>query len=101
MIHCFRSRIKDTIYASNTTDIDLLSQKLNLDIRDYYNYFGRYNSSEAFRQGTDYVNRSLVRWLKRIRKKIKRSWAKSQHLLYRIVMSSPEMFCIGKLNICR
>lgn len=88
----FRSSIKDAIYMSHTTDIVVLSQRLNPIIRGWYNYFGRYNPSEAFKQGINYVNLRLVRWLMRTRKKAKRSWAKAQHLLYRIAMSSPEMF---------
>ena len=51
---------------------------------------------EAFKQGINYVNLRLVRWLMRTRKKVKRSWAKAQHLLCRIAMSSPEMFCHWK-----
>ncbi len=89
----FTKRIKDTIYSSRTKDIVALAQNLNPIIRGWYNYFGRYNPSEAFKQGINYVNQRLVKWLMRTRKKAKRSWAKAQHLLHQIAKSSPEMFC--------
>ncbi len=92
----FRKKIKETVNNSHTTDIVALSQDLNPIIRGWYNYFGRYFPSEAFRQGINYVNLRLVRWLKKTRKKAKRSWAKAQHLLYRIAKSSPDMFCHWK-----
>lgn len=92
----FRSSIKEAIYTSHTTDITVLSQKLNPIIRGWYNYFGRYNPSEAFKQGINYVNLRLVRWLMRTRKKVKRSWAKAQHLLHQIAKSCPEMYCHWK-----
>ena len=94
----FRNKIKEILCASHTTDIVVLSQKINPVIRGWYNYFGKYCPSEAFRQGINYVNLRLVRWLMRTRKKVKRSWAKAQHLLHRISMSSPEMFCHWELG---
>jgi hypothetical protein len=47
----FRNKIKEILCASHTTDIVLLSQKINPVIRGWYNYFGKYCPSEAFRQG--------------------------------------------------
>lgn len=92
----FRTRIKEAVYGSRTTDIVALSQILNPIIKGWYNYFGRYCPSEAFRKGINHVNLRLVRWLKRTRKKVKRSCTKAQHLLHRIAMSDSELFCHWK-----
>lgn len=88
----FREKIREVIKEMNTTDIVLLSQKLNLIIRGWMNYFMKYTPSEAFRQGINYVNLTLTRWLVRTRKKVRRSYMKAQHLLYQIAMSNSEMF---------
>ena len=88
----FREKIREVIKESNTTDIVLLSQKLNPTIRGWMNYFMKFTPSEAFRKGLNYVNMTLVRWLKRTRKKVKGSYRKAQRLLHQIAMSSPEMF---------
>ncbi|ECD6517357.1 group II intron reverse transcriptase/maturase, partial [Salmonella enterica subsp. enterica] len=94
----FREKIRNVIKEMNTTDIVLLSQKLNPIIRGWMNYFMKYTPSEAFRQGINYVNLTLTRWLVRTRKKVRRSYIKSQHLLYRIAMSNPERFYHWKVG---
>ena len=58
-----RMKIKVAVYRSHSTDIVVLSQTLNHIIRGWDNYFGRYCSSEAFKQRINYVNLRLVRWL--------------------------------------
>lgn len=94
----FREKIRNVIKEMNTTDIVLLSQKLNPIIRGWMNYFMKYTPSEAFRQGINYVNLTLTRWLVRTRKKVRRSYIKSQHLLYRIAMSNLERFYHWKVG---
>lgn len=94
----FRRKIKQTIRRSRTTDITLLAKELNPIIRGWYNYFGVFCPSEAYRKGINYVNLILVRWMKRTRKKVKRAHMKAQHLLYRIAKSSPEMFYHWKVG---
>lgn len=88
--YCFRPRL--------TTDMAALSRRPNPIIRGWYNYFGKYCPREAFRKGINYVNRKPVRWLERTRKSVRRSLTKARHLLYRIVMSGPEMFCHWKVG---
>jgi group II intron reverse transcriptase/maturase len=88
----FREKVRKEIRQCKTTDIVFLSQRLNPIIRGWYNYFGRFCPSEAFRKGINYVNLTLVRWLKRTRKKVKRSMTKAQHLLFCIAKSNPKMF---------
>lgn len=94
----FREKIRIEMRRSKTTDIVELSRKLNPIIRGWYNYFGEYCPSEAFRKGINFVNLRLVRWLKRIRKKVKRSMTKAQHLLHCIAKSNPDMFYHWKVG---
>ena len=92
----FRMKIKEAIRNSHTTDIIALSQILNPIIRGWYNYFEEYCPSEAFKQGINYVNLRLVRWLMKTRKKVKRSWSKAKRLLHQTAMSNPKLFCHWK-----
>jgi hypothetical protein len=56
------------------------------------NYFLKYNPSEAFRQGINYVNLKLAKWLKRTHKKVKNGILKAQVLLKRIAKGKPDLF---------
>jgi len=94
----FRNKIKEAIHATRTTDIIALAKQLNPIIRGWMNYFMKFNPSEAFRQGINFVNQTLVRWLERRRKRVKGSLRKAQALLYRIAKSSPELFHHWKMG---
>lgn len=73
----FREKIRTVMKETITTDIVLLSKDLNPIIRGRMNYFCKFTPSEAFNKGINYVNHKLVRWLKRCRKKVKRSYRKA------------------------
>ncbi len=88
----FREKIRVIIRKAGTTDIVLLSQMLNPLIRGWMNYFCKFTPSEAFQKGINYVNQKLVRWIRKYRKKVKRSYRKAQILLKRIALSNPKMF---------
>lgn len=88
----FRKKIRVTIREAGTTDIIILSQMLNPVIRGWMNYFCKFTPSEAFQKGINYVNQKLVRWVRKNRKKAKRSYRKAQTLLKRIALSNPKMF---------
>lgn len=88
----FRRKIRVTIREAGTTDIIILSQMLNPVIRGWMNYFCKFTPSEAFQKGINYVNQKLVRWVRKNRKKAKRSYRKAQTLLKRIALSNPKMF---------
>lgn len=77
----FREKVRLVIRESTTTDIVKLSQELNPVIRGWMNYFCRFTPSEAFHKGINYVNQKLVRWIRRCRKKVRRSYCKAQLLL--------------------
>lgn len=94
----FRTKIRETIKKSNTTDIMALANALNPVIRGWMNYFTRYKPSEAFRQGINYVNLTLAKWLKRTHKSVRNGVRKAQRLLYRISKSSTEMFHHWKMG---
>lgn len=88
----FREKIRTVMKETKTTDIELISQKLNPIIRGWMNYFCKFTPSEAFHKGINYVNQKLVRWIRRNRKKVRRSYRKAQKLLQQIAMSNREMF---------
>ena len=88
----FREKVRLVIRRSRTTDIVVLSQELNPVIRGWMNYFCKFAPSEAFHKGINYVNQKLVRWIRKYRKKARRSYRKAQILLNRIALSSPKMF---------
>jgi len=88
----FRDKLKTEIRMAKTTDIAELSKQLNPLIRGWMNYFMKFNSSEAFRQGINYVNLTLIRWLERSKRKVKGSFRKARILLHRIAKSSPDLF---------
>ena len=88
----FRDKIRKAIREANTTSIQRLSVKLNPIIRGWMNYFTKYTSREAFKQGINYVNRALVCWLEHSRKKVKGSARKAKRLLSQIAGRNPEMF---------
>lgn len=94
----FRTKVRETIQKSNTTDIVALANVLNPVIRGWMNYFTEYNPSEAFRQGINYVNLTLAKWLKRTHKSAKNGIYKAQRLLCRISKSSTEMFYHWKMG---
>lgn len=58
----------------------------------WMNYFCKFTPSEAFQKGINYVNQKLVRWIRKMKKKAKRSSRKAQILLKRIALSNPKMF---------
>jgi Retron-type reverse transcriptase len=88
----FRNKLRETIRNNSTTSIETLSKVLNPIIRGWMNYFTKYNPSEAFRQGINYVNLTLTRWLKRTHKKVKNGLHKAQILLKRIAKRKPDLF---------
>lgn len=94
----FRNKIKLAIKEANTTSLICLSENLNPIIRGWMNYFMRFNKSEAIRKGINYVNLSLIRWLRRTHKSVKNGLNKAQRLLGRMSKSSPNLFYHWKMG---
>lgn len=90
--YSFRQRIRTVMKETTTTDIIALSKVFNPIIRGWMNYFCKFTPSEAFRKGINYMNQKLVRWLRKCRKKVKRSYRKAQILLNRIALTNPKIF---------
>lgn len=88
----FRRKIRETITNANTTSITALAEKLDPIIRGWMNYFMKYNPSEAFRQGINYVNLTLARWLRRTHKKVRNGIHKAQVMLKRIAKEKSSLF---------
>lgn len=55
-LSAFREKVRMEMRRSNTKDIVVLAKRLNSIIRGWYNYFGKYWLSEAFRKGINFVN---------------------------------------------
>lgn len=94
----FRDKIRNAIKLANTSSIETLAVLLNPIIRGWLNYFMKFTPSETFRQGINYVNLTLARWLKRTHKKVKNSIHKAQVLLQQIANVRPDMFSHWKMG---
>ena len=89
----FRMRIKSIVKTANTTSIERLSKVVNPVIHGWINYFIKYNPSETYKQGINYVNLTLARWLRKTHKSVRNGMHKAQVLLWRIAKVRPNMFC--------
>lgn len=94
----FRNKIKLAVKEANTTSLICLAEILNPIIRGWMNYFMKFNKSEAIRKGINYVNLTLIRWLRRTRKSVKNGLNKAQRLLGRMSKSSPHLFYHWKMG---
>lgn len=94
----FRDKIREAYRNNGTVSLKKLAEITNPIIRGWMNYFMRYNPSEAFRKGINYVNQTLVRWIKRTFKKAGRSYTKAHRLLVRWAKSVPELFYHWKMG---
>lgn len=94
----FREKIRNGVRNNRTLSLKKLAELMNPIIRGWMNYFMRYHASEAWKTGINYVNQTLVRWIKRTFKKAARSYIKAQKLLVRWANSVPELFYHWKMG---
>jgi RNA-directed DNA polymerase len=87
----FRDKIRDIRMANKMVPLDKLAIIMNPVIRGWANYFTQYNASEA-RKILDFVNLTLVRWIRFNHKSVKRSYAKAFRLITKIAKANPNMF---------
>ncbi|WP_369596882.1 group II intron maturase-specific domain-containing protein [Enterococcus sp. 5B3_DIV0040] len=74
----------------------------NLIIRGWINYFMRFNKSEVIRKRSNYMNLTLIRWLRKTHKSAKNRLNKPQRLLRRMSSkSSPNLFYHTEMTICQ
>jgi RNA-directed DNA polymerase len=87
----FRDKIKEIRANNKAVSIYRLAEIMNPIIRGWANYFSKFCSSEA-RKSLDYVNLSLVRWVKRKYKTIRGSEGKAFRYLGRLAILQPNLF---------
>jgi len=85
-------QLKDKIRAirmnNKMVPLERLAAIMNPVIRGWTNYFSKYSAGEA-RKMLDYINLTLIRWIRFRNKSVKRSYAKAYRLLIRIAKRNP------------
>ncbi|MDP8219316.1 MAG: group II intron maturase-specific domain-containing protein [Candidatus Theseobacter exili] len=87
----FRDKIKKIRLNCKTLSLEEYAREINPVVRGWMNYFMKFGSGEARKQ-IDYVNVSMVWWLIRKYKRIKRSKGKAWRMLARLSKAQPELF---------
>jgi RNA-directed DNA polymerase len=93
-----RDKIRALRMSNKIVPVKKLAAILNPVIRGWANYFSQYNAGEA-RKTLNYVNLSLVRWIKFRMKSVKRSYAKAFRCLVNIAKRNPELFYHWQMGI--
>lgn len=87
----FRDKIRTIRRGCKNLSLEEYAREINPIVRGWMNYFMKFGSREARKQ-IDYVNMSMVRWLTRKYKRIKRSKGKAWRMLARLSKAQPELF---------
>lgn len=87
----FRKKIKEIRINNKIGTIYGLAEELNTVIRGWANYFTKFYSSEA-RKSLEYVNHSLIRWVRRKYKTIRKSKGRAWRYLSRLAKIEPKLF---------
>ena len=94
----FRERITDTRKKYQIRTIEEIADKMNPVIRGWANYFKEFGLAET-KEILDFVNHTLVRWLKKKYKRIKKSNYKAWRLLSNIARVRPELFYHWQMGV--
>lgn len=94
----FRDRLKEIRRNNKIVSLNKLAEIINPIIRGWANYFSKFCSREA-RKVLDYVNLTLVKWVMRKYKTIKRSKGKAFRCLARLAKSQPTLFYHWQMGI--
>lgn len=78
--------------------LEKLEALMNPVIRGWANYFSKFRASEA-RRVLDFVNLTLVTWIKRRFKSVRRSTGKAYRALARIAEANPHLFYHWRMGI--
>ena len=93
-----KEKIRNIRMTNKASPIGKLAELMNPVIRGWANYFAKYNKSEAYNT-LDFVNLTLVNWIRRKCKSIKRSHKKAFERLVKIVKASPDLFYHWQLGL--
>ncbi|MHC1759917.1 MAG: group II intron reverse transcriptase/maturase [Negativicutes bacterium] len=94
----FRDSIKGIRKQNKLLSLEALAETTNPIIRGWSNYFSAFCAREA-RKSLDYVNLTLVRYIRLKFKTVKRSKAKAFRYLSRIAKANPNLFYHWKMGI--
>ena len=94
----FRDKIREIRLTNKMVPLEKLADIMNPVIRGWANYFYKFNTREA-RKTLDFVNLTLVRWIRFRSKSIKRNYAKAFRQLVRIVNGNPNLFYHWRMGI--
>jgi len=94
----FRDSIKSVRKENKLLSLEAMAETMNPIIRGWSNYFSAFCASEA-RKSLDYVNLSLVRYIRCKFKTVKRSKAKAFRYLIRIAKENPSLFYHWQMGV--
>jgi len=94
----FRDRIREIRKLNRNFTLEKLAEIMNPIIRGWANYFSKFCASEA-RKVLDYVNLTLIRYIRFKFKIVKRSKAKAFRYLVRKASAQPDLFYHWQMGI--
>ena len=94
----FRDSIRRVRKENKLLSLETMAETMNPIIRGWSNYFSAFCASEA-RKSLDYVNLTLVRYIRLKFKTVKRSQAKAFRYLIRIAKAKPNLFYHWQMGI--
>lgn len=93
-----KEKIRDINKRTKFLSIEELAKELNPIIRGWTNYFSHHCASEA-RKVLDYINLTLIRWVKRKYKRLKRSNRRAFKFMANVAKELPQLFYQWKIGI--
>jgi RNA-directed DNA polymerase len=93
-----KDKIREIRKNNKILSLEELAEIMNPIIRGWMNYFSKYRASEA-RKILDYVNLTLIRWIRFKYKTVKRSKVKAHRHLVRVTKAQPDLFYHWKMGI--
>lgn len=93
-----RDKLREIRRKNQIVSLEKLAELINPILRGWANYFRKYCPSEA-RKVLDYVNLTLVRWVRRKYKTAGRNEGKAHRSLARLAKACPELFYHWQLGI--
>lgn len=94
-----RDKIREIRRNNKTISLEELAKLLNPVLRGWMNYFFKYSKGEA-RNVLNYVNLTLIQWIRCRYKSTGRKHLKSHIMLGRIYMQQPKLFYHWQMGLC-
>jgi RNA-directed DNA polymerase len=94
----FRDQIREIRINNKMASLEKLATLMNPVIQGWANYFSKFRASEA-RRVLDFVNLTLVIWIRRRLKTVRRSTGKAYRALARIAKANPHLFHHWRMGI--